>query len=201
MPRPGIGGSGSLKKSEKVEVRMTLEEKEKLQSLSETSGRSISELMREGFNELAEQHGQNGRARMSTIQRAAFSLGGVVIGAAAAIGITQALPAKTESYSVEFELWTSQEERPVQFTTALPVTAGQKLLYSPGGGDTGFRIEGGVHETDEGALYASFPVCRIEGKECVELGVPSIVFEPGQFARLETSGENGITIEIRMTPQ
>ena len=85
-----------MKKSEKIEIRISYEEKEKLNRLAESEGRSVSELVRDLAKKYALLNMPNPRHRLSLWAVAGFILCGLGIG----VGVTMSLTNQPDRHYV-----------------------------------------------------------------------------------------------------
>ncbi len=76
-----------MKKSEKIEIRISLEEKEKLGRLAESEGRTVSELVRDLASKYALLNMPRPRARMPYMAALGFLCCGLGTGVGMTLGI------------------------------------------------------------------------------------------------------------------
>jgi len=146
-----------MKKSEKIEIRISHEEKEKLSRLAESEGRSVSELVRDLAKKYALLNMPNPRRRLSMLAVAGFILCGLGIG----VGTTLSMTDRTSSWKKSHYMVHGQiSENGFGFN----LEDGFEAKIGQGNGT--YQINVSINENDKKG-FAYFSVCQWQDQECI----------------------------------
>ena len=184
-----------MKKTEKIEVRLSHEEKTALTELAEQESRSVSDLVRG----LIERYMSINTTRLPNkapwAKFAAIAVGGFFVGHLATY-----LIAKTHSnshspiYNMEIEFGVEGVSFPVLARHAETV----KSIIPSQDGD--IRIEVIVSDNPESLQTADVSLCREAESQCKVIATPVLKFNPNLRSALSFKEENGQGIYISLNP-
>lgn len=190
-----------MKKSEKIEIRVSPEEKEQLSKRAEAEGRPVSEIVRQGlggdgFAASGVSHGQTGR-RLSTLEGFGALALSFVAGSAMSFLLTAAHPARDPieewDASVQLRELKSAPVNTLNSSFVLPNEAGAEAeVFLSSGPDQGYIVRGrATAGPGQEVIALSFEICRKDGEDCEPLFSPYVISTPDRdiVLRGATPGE------------
>ncbi|MEQ1784080.1 MAG: hypothetical protein ABMA14_22210, partial [Hyphomonadaceae bacterium] len=201
-----------MKKTEKIEIRVSPEDKAALMRLSEQGGRSVSETVRGLL--LNQSDPANPQAAgpsapepvMSKIQKLAYGAGGAVLGAALATaamaGLNASQPRPTD-YALNIVVLDGPETERRAFEASTVVTLDQMTkthIRMPTSTADAYQINIDMKRQPDGSIYASFSLCRESVAVCTELAKPALVAARDASASLNVGDNAGRQLMITMSP-
>ncbi|MEM8770569.1 MAG: ribbon-helix-helix protein, CopG family [Pseudomonadota bacterium] len=199
-----------LKKTEKIEIRVSPEEKEALSEAAQRDGRNASEVVREFVSAyVSASREKEPRApeekKMNLITKAAFvGLGAAAAGPLAWIAASDQKPAQPElmvAYDVRISVTAPAETGGVkthQIRTILPAPLNERAILETSS-ETGenYSVSVAVAEQDGGTFAFQFDICKPRGEACDTISTPKIVTGFGD-AHLQAVGKGGENITISL---
>ena len=150
-----------MKKSEKIEIRVSLTEKEQLTLLAENEGRSVSELVRDLAKKYAQLNMPNPRRRLSVLAMAGLIFCGLGIGT----GLTLSLiDENTHSLSTQYNVHGVIADTGFGFN--LNDRIGDKFIADLNKSGSNYQIHVLIKH-GENRPIAEFKVCKIEMDDCL----------------------------------
>jgi len=151
-----------MKKSEKIEIRMSFDEKEKLTQLAESEGQSVSELVRGLARKYAQLNMPRPRPRMSRLHMLGLVLCGLGIGAGVSFSFLKADKPKT-TYMVHGVLDGYGFGFPVQ-------NQSDKLQHSVtlGEGPGAYTINIVIEPENDEEMTANVNICQQLENDCAQ---------------------------------
>ena len=197
-----------MKKTEKIEIRVSPEDKAALMRMSEQGGRSVSETVRGLLLNQAEpaMAGAQGRL-MINLHRLAYGAGGAVLGAAIAsglfIGLASAKPSPTD-YQLAVVVLDGPETQRRAYEASTVITLDQMTktqLRMPTSAADAYQVNVDMKRQPDGSGYASFSLCREAAAVCTEVAKPALVAARDASASINVEGEGGRQFMINMGPK
>lgn len=196
-----------MKKTEKIEIRVSPEDKAALMRLSEQGGRSVSETVRGLLlNQAAPGAASVPEPPMIHRQRLAYGAGGALLGALVAsglfIGLAAAKPRPTDyALSVLVLDGPDAERRAYEANTVITLDQATKTqLRLPTSTADAYQVNVDMKRQPDGSVYASFSLCREAAATCTELAKPALVAARGASASMNVEDDAGRQLMINMGP-
>lgn len=199
-----------MKKTEKIEIRVSPEEKEALSAASRSEGRTASDVLREYVGHYVKAASVKSATpakekKMSWISKIAF----VALGAAVAVPLTLiAATANKSPDAFKIELLLRQQQgddinqQSIELGTTLPLGQnGSFVIHAPHEGDYGYRVRADVTKSKGDIYLIAFDICWQTMKtECELVSAPKITTAFADTARLQVAGRDGSDIHIHLRP-
>ena len=189
-----INGSVILKKTEKIEIRVTPEEKDGLMDLARSEGRSVSELIRSivgAYMQNKTAGAPMSKQRINQMAKSPKTWGTAGLLASAGAFLLLTSPAQADTVlSVNVEISDTDPEtnalNTLQMKTSVPTQSSDNagFLELPTK-DSDYEIQLQVQELDNGQAFAAFKICKREAGKCDTVAEPSVQFEPKEGGRIE----------------
>ena len=195
-----------MKKSEKIEIRISPDDKEALAKRAEAEGKPASEVVRE----LLQSGGVTARAEAVPERRGLLGIAaaaGLGVGLlAGAVGSTVALRGGEPDVGLVFGVQLLVEEKGFTTTRYLEgsaTTSASELdgasVFLPVGAGSGYRLTVAAPGDARRTQTLTFDLCRLGGGECVTLGSPQLTTKvAGSIAEAEAFGDDGETFTIKI---
>ena len=181
------------KKTEKIEIRVTPEEKDGLMDLARSEGRSVSELIRSivGAYMQAKTAGTPmSKHRINQMAKSPKTWGTAGLLASAGAFLLLTSPAQADTVlSVNVEISDVAPEtnalNTLQMKTSVPTQTSDNagFLELPTK-DSDYEIQLQVQELDNGQAFAAFKICKRDRDTCDIIAEPSVQFEPKEGGRI-----------------
>jgi len=149
-----------MKKSEKIEIRMSFDEKEKLTQLAESEGQTVSELVRGLARKYAQLNMPRPRPRMSRLHMLGLVLCGLGIGSGASFSFLN----NTHKVSTKYTVHGVIEH--TGFSFQLDDEIGTEFLADLDKVGSDYRVKVVVKPGDVRPI-AEFKICKITGDSCL----------------------------------
>lgn len=160
-----------MKKSEKIEIRISYDEKEKLTRLAESEGQSVSELVRGLAKKYAQLNMPRPRPRLSRLHMAGL----ICCGLGSGIGATLSLTGnKTHAVSTQYNVHGVIENTGFSFN--LTDKVGDTYLANLDRVGSQYQIHVKIIPGDERPV-ATFEVCKLIGQNCEPHVTTDLVME------------------------
>ena len=164
-----------MKKTEKIEIRISPEDKEALGRRAEAEGRPVSEVVRD----LLQANGatlapMSASAEPAAPKIVAACLLGALLGASGAwLAASSREPAEEAFLRVSTQLWTDQHT-PFDATAVVPAGElnGLRMVVPTRAGD--YRVDFAADPANASAYRVRAVICRVEGDDCTALATPSL---------------------------
>jgi len=150
-----------MKKSEKIEIRISYDEKEKLARLAESEGRSVSELVRDLAKKYAQLNMPSKKRRMSYLAMAGLILCGLGTGVGATLSLTGD---KTHAVSTQYTVHGVIKDTGFSFN--LNDQIGDRFVADLDKAGSLYQIHVVIKSGGKRPV-AAFDVCKIEANECL----------------------------------
>ena len=198
-----------MKKSEKIEIRISPDDKEALAKRAEAEGKPASEIVRD----LLQSGGVTARAETVTMPRrsllAAAAAGAVGIGAMIGAGAVALGTTGGEALvDLAFEVRLPIDFEADGFQTVVPLQAGATIpasrldgatVFLPTGPQTGYRLTVAAPRGAGEAQAVRLAICEVEGEACAPLGTPELTTQiSGNVTRVEAAGPGRETFTVRL---
>ncbi len=177
-----------MKKSEKIEIRVSFDEKEQLARLAESEGQSVSELVRGLARKYAQLNMPRPRPKLSRLHMLGLVLCGLGLGAGASFSI---LNGNTHKISTKYTVHGVIQN--TGFSFQLDDDIGTEFLVDLDKVGSEYRVKAIVKP---GAVrpIAEFKICKITGDSCLTNAAAQLVMErnsDGSVWQTETkAGDN-----------
>jgi len=180
------------KKSEKLEIRLSYEDKQELSAVAETEGRSVSDLVRGLIRRYIKATSARLPQKRSWLKWAAIGLG---VWLATVLLLTLAAWAHMSRVN---NLQAQIDEN----SFYLPVLAqdGYTTKMTLPGKDDQIQINLSVTEKDEFTTHLKAEICLKIGDECDLISSPILIFNPDTFASIKIDNVKGHSIFMRLNP-
>lgn len=188
-----------MKRSEKIEVRLSHEEKQSLSSIADSEGRTVSDLVRG----LIERYVNLNTARLPLKRRwglwAGLVAGGLLIGHLGTYAFTTSHKG-APIYTMDF-LMRNGSEKP--FSISAPVVAkdGYRSELVIPGPDSKIRLTASVTERSSELAFLSVHICKEVETLCETIATPKLNFNPKTHATIRFGTEGVKEIYIRVAPE
>lgn len=196
-----------MKKTEKIEIRVSPEDKAALMRLSQQGGRSVSETVRGLLLNQAVPDAASTPARsMINIQRLAYGAGGAVLGAVVASGLFMGLAAakpRPTDYALNVVVLDGLDTERRAYEASTVITLDQMTksqLRMPTGAADAYQVNVDMKRQPDGSVYASFSLCRESAGVCTEVAKPALVAARNASASLNMEDVGGRSLMINMGP-
>ena len=180
------------KKSEKLEIRLSYEEKQELASVAETEGRTVSELVRG----LIRRYVQTSAARLPQkkfwLKWVAFCFLGLLIGHLGTWLYTKSHHHDASIYSLNGNIGGAS------FTTPVLAKAGYEAQFSLKDKGSEIKISLNVEDHDEGLSILTVDICRQTQEGCENIASPVLHFNPVSSAAISIDDAEGKDIHISL---
>ena len=196
-----------MKKTEKIEIRVSPEEKEALSAASRSEGRNVSDVLREHVRRYVAAAASAAAAsgtekKMTWISKAAY----VALGAAVSVPATMFAAAGDSPAAPGFQIELSlvenagqQDQTHYRAQTRIPLNRSEPTLVTmPGGESDGFRVNIiNVRNADK-TYHFVFDICRETTDGCEEVSSPGIITAFGGRSTLSVGGVGGVKVDINI---
>lgn len=201
-----------MKRTEKIEIRVSAEEKSRLTAVAERERRTVSQMIRELTSEHIKRAGEEALKPREDAEPMSLANKLGMFGAGAALGIlaTAAVVAlrsealMPEIAGVEFAVWQVLDDGSrvrSRIVTAVnigsPDGASFELPVSEG---NPYQLSGQIVEGDQGVLLGTFVVCQQAGESCETVSTPTILARPDSRAEMSFNLADRTNVEIGLTP-
>ncbi len=196
-----------MKKTEKIEIRVSPEEKEALSTASRSEGRTASEVLREYVGRYVKAAAAKSAApakekKMSWISKIAY----VALGAAVSVPATMYAAAGDDPAMQSFEIRVDLEENPGQqdrafyrAKTRIPLNRSEPtILDMPSGQSGGYQIAIIKEKNADDTYRFVFEICRASDDGCSTIAAPGIVTAFGGDSGLSLGGAHDVKIDINI---
>ena len=200
-----------MKRTEKIEIRVSAEEKARLTAVAERERRTVSQMLRELASEHIKGAGEEAlRPRedmeaMTPLKRILYIGGGAALGIVATLSAFafRADPPPPDIAGVEFTVWRTEDggRSRSRIVTGLSIgDSGATSFELPIQDGQNYRLSGQITEGEDDLLIASFNVCRLSSDDCVSVATPTIMTGPDDRGRIEFSLADATHLEIDIVP-
>ena len=183
-----------MKKTEKIEIRVSVEEKQRLINVARSENRTLSELIRNILATYAQSKADNGSPTKTRIGRVAkspktWSIATVLTFLLAAI--TLATPAQAENvYALNLEIRNTTVETSTLSTERLETHIVCEKdecssFFEIPSNDGGFQVGVRFLELEDDTTFAEFKICKKTEDECELVAEPSLLFAPPSAAHVK----------------
>lgn len=182
-----------MKKTEKIEVRLSHEEKTALTNLAEQEGRSVSDLVRGLIERYMSINTTRLPIKTPWLKFGAIAVGGFFVGHLATYFI-----AKSHDHSPIYSLKVSMDFEGI--TVPLIKEAGQSdqfLLPRP---DGDVLVKTKVTQSPNSLARLDIELCRKVKTSCEIIANPNLKFDPQGGAALSFKDDKGKSVSIFLTP-
>ncbi len=193
----------TVKKTEKIEIRVSPEEKEALADASRRQGRTASDVLREqvrGYIAAAAETGEKLEKKMSWISKAAY----IALGAGISVPAVLFAASGDSPSAPGFEVRVSLEE-PVgdqgraQYLarTRIPLSRKEPMtMVMPSVDETGYQVSVETKSNSDKTYDFKFSICREQGDGCDVVSTPTLVTGFGGQSSLGVENAEGVEIHI-----
>jgi len=182
-----------MKKTEKIEVRLSHEEKTALANLAEQEGRNVSELVRgliERYMTLS-----NTRLPVKTVwpKLATIALGGLLLGHLGTYFMVLSYN-HPDIYSLDANIY--------GHSLTVPVIAekGMQTEFMIPALDGDIIIDTNIIRDNAALATVRFDICQRLGSVCKPIANPVLTFNPNESAAVQIETDPGKAIFLRLTP-
>ncbi len=195
-----------MKKTEKIEIRVSPEEKEALSAASRSEGRTASDVLREYVGRYVEAAAAKAapakEKKMTWISKIAYA----ALGAAVSVPATMYAAAGDDPAMQSFEIRVDLEENPGQETHALyraktriPLSRSEPtILDMPSGQSGGYQVAIIKEKNPDDTYRFVFEICRASDDGCSTIAAPGIVTAFGGDSGLSLGGAHDVKIDINI---
>lgn len=182
-----------MKKTEKIEVRLSHEEKTALTELAEQESRSVSDLVRGLIERYMSINTTRLPQKTPWAKFVAIAVGGFFAGHLATYFI-----AKSHSYTPIY----SFEVRMGSDGVSIPILAkdGEIVSAKIPSKEGNVRVEASVSDVPESLQTATIKLCRETEADCQAIANPILKFNPNQHSALSFKDTNGQEFYVRLAP-
>jgi len=183
------------KKSEKIEIRLSYEEKQELVEAAETEGRSVSDLVRGLIARYMKVTRERLPQKRSWLKWAAIGLAGLLIGHLGTWAYTQSHHHDEPSiYNLGMSIGGGSLQTPIlaqdDYKTEITLlNKGEEILVTLT-----------VTEPEIALTILEAKICRKTETNCELISTPILHFNPNQPATIDIQDEDGLTIFMRLSP-
>ncbi len=196
----------AVKKTEKIEIRVSPDEKEALSAASRSEGRTASDVLREYVGRYVDAAATKAapvvkeKKKMSWISKAAYiALGAAVSVPAVLFAASEDDPSKP-GFEVQVSLVesTSEQARAVyRASTRIPLGRSKTTtMVMPAVDDSGYQITVVTEKNGDQTYDFSFSICRETESECAVVSSPRIVTAFGGHSTLSVDNASNAEINI-----
>ncbi|MEM9838974.1 MAG: hypothetical protein AAF830_07435 [Pseudomonadota bacterium] len=199
-----------MKKSEKIEIRLSPEEKDRLSRRAETEGRPVSEIVRSVLSsdgiESSPSAPEAENASAALQRWGGYALSFIAGGALAAALTAGQIPDtdiavwQTE-VTLDLPLPKGVSGTPIRYrgTMAMPNEDGASgEMYLSSGPEAGFQIKASHEIQDDGLSIMRFNICRQAGEVCMPWASPYVQSYPAKVFFIEGAGPEGARYSVRV---
>lgn len=177
-----------MKKSEKIELRVNHDEKERLARIAERRGQTISDVVREA---LADDLGGGPRVYPKWpgfVALAALGVSALALWAGfSKMNQSKSPVIQTAELSVRYsEPGQLGLNEPLQ--TIIPVVDGFEKTYEFSASESDYKLELMSKMDEAKTLHYDAQICRLSENECVDIPIPTFSAVPGQASHQVTGG-------------
>ena len=173
-----------MKKTEKIEVRLSHEEKTALTALAEQEGRSVSELVRG----LIERYMTLNTSRLPNktpwVKFAAIAIGGFFIGHLATYFI-----AKSNNHAPIYDMRVDVGSDSISFPLLARAGKAPEFIIPSKDGD--IRIRATVEKQPDNLASVNVELCRQSNSACEIIAVPKLQFNPNRQSTVSFKSNDG----------
>lgn len=194
-----------MKKTEKVEIRVSPADKAALTQMSHESGRSVSETVRGLLlTQAGTAPGDKRRPSMTILQKATYASGGAALGAVIASGLLLSLSAahpKPTSYFLNVTLLDGPHDQRREYQASTAISIDQKAstqIRLPGNAAEAYRMDIDLKRQPDGSVFAVFALCRETTETCTGIAKPSLLVARDESATLQISDDQNRRLFIGM---
>lgn len=182
-----------MKKTEKIEVRLSHEEKASLSQLAENEGRSVSELVRGLIDRYISLHTDKLPLKTRWGLLSAMGIGGILLGHLGTYFMVQS-HSRLEIYQLGVEIQNSSLSVPITRTEGeisefiLPNALGDiyiKTLVQQGSGELS---------------TVQVTLCQMLGEACEEIASPILSFNSQKISRLQFGDDKKSLVNLSLSP-
>ncbi len=197
-----------VKKTEKIEIRVSPEEKEALSSASRSEGRTASDVLREHVRRYVDAAAMRGEGakkekKMSWISKAAY----VALGAAVSVPAVMFAAADDNPSAPGFEIHMTLEEQsgdqhPIHYRAQTRIPLGRSeptMLTMPSGESDGYRVAIVKKNNADKTFHFIFNICRETADGCDKVLSPGIVTAFGGHSSLRVGGAGAVEVDINIS--
>lgn len=184
-----------MKKTEKIEVRLSHEEKTALTKLAEQEGRSVSDLVRRLIERYMSINTTRLPRKMPWLLLTGIGIAGFFAGHIATYLIAKSHSnSHSDIYSFEVRMGGDGVSIPLLAKNGETVSA---EIPSSGGN---ISVEANVIDVPESLQAVRIKLCRQTEDSCQAIANPVLKFNPNQQSALSFKGENGQEFYLRLSP-
>lgn len=182
-----------MKKTEKIEIRLSHEEKAGLSKLAEEEGRSVSDLVRGLIDRYMSLHKDRLPRKTRWGLLSAIGIGGILLGHLGTYFIAQS-HSHLEIYQLGVRFHDS--------TISIPITRTEGetthfILPNPAGD---IKLRADVKKGDGILSVVEVSMCQIQGAQCQDIAKPKLTFNGKETSRLRFNyGEKDIELSLYST--
>ena len=197
-----------MKKTEKIEIRVSPEEKEALSAASRSEGRNVSDVLREHVRRYvaaatAASPRTEKKKKMTWISKAAYvALGAAVSAPATMYAVADDSPA-APGFEVNVALQENagqQDQTNYRAKTRIPLTRTEPTLVNMPSGDAGgFRVAIIKENNDDKTYRFVFSICQETADGCEEILSPGIITAFGGDSSLGVRGAGDVQADIHIS--
>ncbi len=188
-----------MKRTEKIEVRLSHEEKQSLSALAEGEGRTVSDLVRG----LIERYVNLNASPLPRKPRWGLWSGlialGLVVGHLGTYAFTQSHNGPS-IYTMDFQMRYGTE-MPFSISAPIVAKAGYRSELIIPGPEAKIRLTATVNEGDSKFAFLSVHICKEVETLCETIATPRLNFNPRESATIQFGTEGVEEIYIRVTPE
>ncbi len=184
-----------MKKTEKIEVRLSHEEKSALTSLAEQEGRSVSDLVRGLIERYMSINTTRLPRKTPWLLLSAIAIGGFFAGHLATYLIGKS---HANSHSDVYDLSVQFDGNGVSIPILLRAGESVESTIPSSSGD--IRITAAVKSNPESLSSVELYLCREMEDRCVAVATPNLKFNPNKESSIIFNSEGEQKVYIRLAP-
>lgn len=204
--------AGGMKKTDKIEIRVSPEEKAALARLSQASGRTISETIRNLLaaqiaTAPAEPAPKSDKPAMTITQKVLYAGGGTLLGGLGVLGVAGAMAAAAPhpqagvpAYEVHVSINEAKTSKFYGVGSTLPISQETSRIRLPVDETYAYLVDVIFRQTGQETINAEFNICRETKDACLPVANPVIVVSPDKPSNMMFVASDDRQIEIDLSP-